>query len=102
MRPTAVLASALVRSATVLTEVCSSREGGGGGGGSGAGGGGGAASGAGGAGAGQVDTVPETSVGVVGQEQTVPPLTWTLRPPDPEAVLPVIEEDVIVTVPKEI
>jgi hypothetical protein len=50
MRPTAVLASALVRLETVLTATV---------------------------GAGQVETVPETPVGAVGQEQTVAPLDST-------------------------
>ena len=36
--------------------------------------------GGGGGGAMQNETVPETSVGIVGQEQTVPPETKTLRP----------------------
>ena len=98
MRPTAVLASALVRLATVLTAAVpggygggdgdggerggdggggSKRGGEGGGGGEGEGGGGvGEAGGGEGRGAGQVETVPETPpVRVVGQEQTVPPET---------------------------
>ena len=37
-----------------------------------------------GGGAGHVETVPSTpSVRVVGQEQTVPPVTWTFGPTDP-------------------
>ena len=53
-----------------------------GGGGEGEGGGG-EGEGEGGGGAGQVETVPETpSVRVVGQKQTVPPIT-TLPPPQP-------------------
>ena len=72
MRPTAVLASALVRSAAVLTAAVPGGYGGGDGGGGKRGGEGG---GSGGGGAGQVETVPSTpSVRVVGQKQTaVPP-----------------------------
>ena len=41
-----------------------------------------------GGGAEQVETVPETPVRVVAQEQTVPPsMTWTFGP-EPEAVFP--------------
>ena len=81
MRTTAVLASALVRSVTVLTDVCSAGGGGGGGGGEGGcGGGNGALPGGYGGGAGQVETEPEMPVRVVDQEQTVPPPTKILGP----------------------
>ena len=93
MRATAVLASALVRLATVLTAAVPGGYGGGGGdggerGGEGGGGGkrggdgGGGGSGGGeGGGPKQVETVPETlSVRVVGQKQTVPSRTQTLVP----------------------
>ena len=83
MRATAVLASALVRLATVLTAAVPGGYGGGGGDGGergGEGGGGGSGGGEGG-GPKQVETVPETlSVRVVGQKQTVPPPTQTLVP----------------------
>ena len=81
MRPTAALASALSRLATVLTAATPGSSGGGGGGGGDGGGDGGEGGGEGGKGgggseggrgAGQVETVPETLVRVVGQEQTVP------------------------------
>ena len=89
------MASALVR-ATVLLTICGG-DGGGEGGEGGEGGdggkegglgghlgGGGKEGGLGGGGAGQVETVPSTpSVRVVGQEQTVPPVTWTFGPTDP-------------------
>ena len=96
MRATAVLASALVRLATVLTAAVPGGygggdgdggerggEGGGGGkrGGDGGGGGSGGSGGGEGGGLKQVETVPETlSVRVVGQKQTVPPPTQTLVP----------------------
>jgi hypothetical protein len=78
MRPMAVLASALVRSAAVLTAAVPGGYGGGDGDGGKRGGeGGGSGRGGRGGGAGQVETVPgpETpSVRVVGQKQTaVPP-----------------------------
>ena len=80
MRPKAVLASALVRPATVLTKVPGG-DGGGeggegereGGGGEGEGGGGEGEGGSEGGGRTQVETEPETPVGVVGQKQTVTP-----------------------------
>ena len=82
MRATAVLASALVRLATVLTAAVPGGYGGGDGGGGergGGGGGGGKRGGGGGVergGAGQVETVPETpTVRALGQEQTLPPET---------------------------
>ena len=158
MRATAVLASALVRLATVLTAEVPGGYGGGEGGGvkGGKGGGGGNKGGDGGGdggggerggdgggegggeggggveggGAGHVGTVPETpTVRALGQEQTLPPPIKTLAPPwlavlpvmvhdekvtvppstktpppyespYPEAVLPEIEEDAIVTVPR--
>jgi len=80
MRPTAVLASALSRLATVLTAATPGSSGGGGGdgggdGGEGGEGGKGGGGSEGGGGTGQVETVPETLVRVVGQEQTVPPET---------------------------
>ena len=75
MRPTAVLASALVRPAVVLT----TGEGAEGGGEGGEGGEGGNEGGEGGGGAWQAETVPETPgfglVRVVSQVQTVPPMT---------------------------
>ena len=78
MRPTAVLASALVRSAAVLTAAVPGGYGGGDGdggerGGDGGGGGKrGGDGGGGGGGAGHVETVPETpSVRVIPKEQTV-------------------------------
>ena len=89
MWPTAVLASALVRWALVLTtEVPGAyggggrggRDGGDGGGdggdgdGGGGEGGGGGRGGGDGSGAGQDETVPETPVRVIAQEQTMPPL----------------------------
>ena len=98
MRPTAVLASALVRSATVLTKVPGGDgggeggedvggggegEGGGGEGEGGGGEGGGGGRGGRGGGAGQVETMPLTppSVRAVGQKQTaVPPLASTFCP----------------------
>jgi hypothetical protein len=81
MRPTAALASALSRLATVLTAATPGSSGGGGGGDGGDGGEGGEGGGEGGGGTGQVETVPETSVRVVGQEQTVPIETKTLLGP---------------------
>ena len=83
MRPTAVLASALVRLATVLTAAVPGGYGGGDGGGGkrgGEGGGGGGKRGGDGegegGGAGHVGTVPETpTVRALGQVQRVPPLT---------------------------
>ena len=94
MWPTAGLASALVRLVLVLTWVCGDGDGGGGdgdgGGGDGDGDGGdgggdggdggeggdsGGSGGGGGGGAGQEETVPETPVRVIAQEQTMPPLT---------------------------
>ena len=70
MRPTAVLASALVRPAAVLTAAVPGGYGGGNGGGGKRGGDGGGEGG----GAEQVETGPETpSVRVVGQKQTVLP-----------------------------
>jgi hypothetical protein len=89
MWPTAVLASALVRSALVLTtEVPGAYGGGGGSGGDGGegggdggdGGDGGGIKGGRGGGAGQDETVPETPFRVIAQEQTMPPLTRTLGP----------------------
>eukprot|EP00900_Chrysochromulina_parva_P019195 jgi/Chrpa1/27277/Chrysochromulina_OHIO_Genome00025182-RA len=86
MRPTAVLASALVRAALVLTtDVLGAYGGGGGDGGErggdggegGEGGGEGGDGGGGGGGAGQDETVPETPVRVIAQEQTMPPLSVT-------------------------
>jgi hypothetical protein len=76
MWATAVLASALVRPALVLTAAvpggyCGGGGGGGGDGGEGSKGGSGGHDG--GGGPGQVETVPRTSVRVVAQEQTVPP-----------------------------
>ena len=113
MRPTAVLASALVRLATVLTAAVPGGYGGGDGdgdqrGGDGDGDGGGKRGGDGGGegegegeggGAGQVETVPETPpVRVVGQEQAAPlPLTQTFCPPS--AVLPLMVHDAMATVP---
>ncbi len=95
MQQTAVLASALVRPALVLTTEVPGAYGGGGGdggdGGRGGGGGGcdggrggdggdGGGDGGDGGGAGQVEIVPATRVRVVSQEQTVPPLgLWTLE-----------------------
>ena len=79
MRPTPVLASALVRATVLLTTVVPgaySGDGGaygGDGGGEGEGGGGEGEGGCEGGGAGQVETEPETPVGVVGQKQTVTP-----------------------------
>ena len=71
MRPNAVLASALIRPATVLTWVCGGDDGGGG---EGEGGGGEGEGGGGGGGAGQVETVPERPLlFTVGQEQTLAP-----------------------------
>ena len=58
MRPTAVLASALVRPATVLTAAVPGGYGGGDGDGGKRGGDGGGEGGSGGGGAGQVETVP--------------------------------------------
>ena len=84
MWPTAVLASALVRSALVLTTEVPGAYGGGGGeggerggdgGDGGEGGDSGGSGGGGGGGAGQDETVPETPVRVIAQEQTVPPST---------------------------
>ena len=84
MRPTAVLASALVRSALVPTTEVPGAYGGGGGDGGGDGGDGGdggeggdsgGSGGGGGGGAEQIETVPETPVRVIAQEQTMPPLT---------------------------
>ena len=84
MRPTAVLASALVRPALVLTAAVPGGYGGGGGeggdaggggncGGEGGGGGGGGGRGGGeGGGAEQIEMVPETPVRVVAQMQTEP------------------------------
>ncbi len=78
MWPTAVLASALVRPALVLTtEVPGAYGSGGGDGGErggdgGEGGEGGGEGGDGGGGAGQDETVPETPVRVIPQEQTTP------------------------------
>ena len=68
MRPTAVLASALVRLAMVLTAAVPGGYGGGDGDGGGKRGGNGG-------GAGQVETGPLTPAGsrVIAQEQTVPP-----------------------------
>ncbi len=116
MRPTAVLASALVRPAAVLTAAVPGGYGGGDGGdgkrggdgegkgrggeGEGGGGeGGGGGRGGRGGGAGQVETVPETPslVRVVAQVQRVPPPTKTLDPEVAEFLE--IEEDVIMTVP---
>jgi hypothetical protein len=76
MWATAVLASALVRPVAVLTAVvpggyCGGDGDGGGEGGEGGEGGSGGRDG--GEGAGQVETVPETPVRDVAQEQTVPP-----------------------------
>jgi hypothetical protein len=81
MRPTAVLASALVRATVLLTTVVPGGYGGGDGGDGGDGGEGGGEGGDGGdggdggegegGGAGQAETVPETPVRVVDQEQTV-------------------------------
>ena len=86
MRPTAVLASALVRLALVLTAAVPGGYGGGGGeGGEGGdeGGGGGRGGGEGG-GAEQFETVPETPVRVVAQVQTEPYGFQTSRlDPDP-------------------
>ena len=72
-------------------------DGGGRGGGEGGGGEGGGEGGSGG-GAGQVETVPETSVRVVAQEQTVSPLALTLGPSVAE--LEKICELMIETLPK--
>ena len=74
MRPTAVLASALVRPALVLTAVDPGGYGGGGGEGGDAGGGGncGGEGGGEGGGAEQIEMVPETPVRVVAQVQTEP------------------------------
>jgi uncharacterized membrane protein YgcG len=89
MWPTAVLASALVRPALVLTtEVPGAYGGGGGDGGErggdggegGEGGGEGGDGGGSGGGAGHDETVPATPVRVIAQEQTMPPLTKTLGP----------------------
>ena len=96
MWPTAVLASALVRSALVLTTEVPGAYGGGGGeggdggegggdggegGGDGGDGGDGGEGGAGGGGGAEQDeTVPETPVKVIAQEQTMPPLTFTFAP----------------------
>ena len=86
MRPTTVLASALVRPALVLTAAVPGGYGGGGGEGGDAGGrgncggegggvgGGGGRGGGEGGGAEQVETVPETPVRVVAQVQTEPEL----------------------------
>ena len=69
--------------------------GGGEGGGEGGGGEGG------GGGAEQVETMPETPVRVVAQEQTVPALTKTLGPPAEELpVFPLMVHDEMVTVPE--
>ena len=94
MRPTAVLASALVRPAVVLT-TGEGAEGGGeggeggeggneggegereGGGGEGEGGGGEGEGGSEGGGRTQVETLPKTPVGIVGQEQAVATLDTT-------------------------
>ncbi len=73
MRPMAVLASALVRPAAVLTAAVPGGYGGGDGDGGKRGGDGGGEGGSGGGGAGQVETVPKTPVRVVAQEQTEPP-----------------------------
>ena len=88
MWPTALLASALVRPALVLTTEVPGAYGGGGGGDGGDGGDGGEGGGdggeggeggdggeGGGGGAGQDETVPETPVRVIAQEQTMPPAT---------------------------
>ena len=129
MWATAVLASALVRPATVLTAAVPGGYGGGYGGGGGEGGGeggggeggggngappggyggneggGGGEGGSGGGGAGQVEKVPETletvpSPRVVAQVQTVPPVSPLTKTLDPSgAEFPEIEEDIIVTVP---
>ena len=90
MWPTAVLASALARWALVFTTevpgAYGGRDGGGGGDGGrggdgGDGGGDGGDGGEGGdGGAGQIETVPETPVRVIAQEQTMPPATRTLGP----------------------
>ena len=123
MWATAVLARALVRPATVLTAAGPGGYGGGygggggegggeggggeGGGGNGAppggyggneGGGGGEGGSEGGGGAGHIETVPETPVRVVGQEQTVPAYGETRTLPAPPA-LPLMVDDEMVTVP---
>ena len=105
MRATAVLASALVRLATVLTAAVPGGYGGGGGyggegGGEGEDGGEGGGEGEdGGGGAGQVETGPWTPVRAsIAQEQTLDPELKTLGPCVP-AVLPVMVHDDKVTVP---
>ena len=96
MRPTAVLASELVRPALVLTAAVPGGYGGGEGGGGKRGGEGG------GGGAGQVETVlPKTLVRVVAQEQTVAPQqSWTKTLGPRGAVFPEMEQDESLTVPE--
>ena len=84
MRPTAVLASALVRPAAVLTAAVPGGYGGGDGDGGKRGGDGGDGGGEGdggggseGGGAGQVETVPTRLVRIIPKEQTVVPLDCT-------------------------
>ena len=97
MRPTAVLASELVRPALVLTAAVPGGYGGGEGGGGKRGGEGG------GGGAGQVETVPpKTLVRVVAQEQTVPPMLTKTSGPFGEmgpALFPLMVDDEMANVP---